>query len=674
MPPRSCAVCLSSNVFKVAAPVEDARESSDVIDGGRLSKAERKCARIGALVGVLFFVMLATWGQPWRMFDTGPFSSDFYDVQARSMVHGHMDVPRDVAQIEGFVVNGDVQIYFGVGPALIRVPFAGWTEFFDRRLGVLSMSIACGVLGLAAARLLKRSRAFVDRAPPGKPWWFAVMAAGAIVCTPVLFLASRSVVYHEALIWGCAAGLAGLDLVLRWWREPTRRHFVEAVALATFAMSCRPTSGMSPAIALGLFGLVLTWRREWARAALAVGAAFFALLGFVVFNWLRFRSFFSQPYPDQIWTQANDARKEFLQSHGGSLLGLEFLPTTILRYFSPTAIGFQRLFPFVNFGSSASPMGNTEFESIYQSSSLLLGAPVLSLLGFVGVWWTAFRDRARAWTIIAIASVAATVSTFAFASIAQRYLVDLIPAVVVLACPAVWLVSRWLSKWTRSKRRVVLASMVILSMFGTWAQISFAVETRAFSIYAMPIEANTHALVSFQNGLDNWLFDGPPPQLQRLTGESLPTEGQSTNTLAILDDCGGLYHYDGFGWQVVERKPGGGRRFIVTGEITDERQPILRGWQWTLTAQRTSDGVVLVYDAVNGRYEESQPIQIPEGLVTFDVVADQAQTSTVSVRYGNDVLLLAYYVGIQYPEPAPGWNSTPGSAPLCESLLSRIKE
>ena len=84
--------------------------------------------------------------------------------------------------------------------------------------------------------------------------------------------------------------------------------------------------------------------------------------------------------------------------------------------------------------------------------------------------------------------------------------------------------------------------------------------------------------------------------------------------------------------------------------------------------------MVLVYDAVNGRYEESQPIQIPEGLVTFDVVADQAQTSTVSVRYGNDVLLLAYYVGIQYPEPAPGWNSTPGSAPLCESLLSRIKE
>ncbi len=654
--------------------VEDARESADATDGGRLSKAERKYARIGALVGVLFFVMLATWGQPWHIFDEGPYSSDFYGAQARSMLHGHMDVPLEVAQIDGFDVNGKIQMYFGVGPALMRLPIAGWTEFFDRRLGVLSMSMACGVLGLAAARLLKRSRVFVDRAPLGKPVWFGVMAAGAIICTPVLFLASRSIVFHEASIWGCAAGLAGLDLVLRWWSEPTRRHFVEAVLLATFAMSCRPTAGMSPAIALGLFGLVLAWHRHWLRAVVAIGGAVFALLGFVVFNWLRFRSLFSQPYQDQIWTQASETRRDFLQSNNGSLLGLRFFPTTFLRYFSPSAIGFQRLFPFVNFGSSASPVGNTHFESIYQSSSLLLGAPVFSLLGFVGVWWTAFRDTARAWTIIAIASVAATLSTFAFASIAQRYLVDLIPAAVVLACPAVWLIARWLSNWTRSKRRVVLGSVAILSMFGTWAQIGFAVQTRAFSIYAMPIEANTHALVSFQNGLDSWLFDGPPPHLQRLTGESLPIEDVATSTLVILDDCGGLYHYDGYGWQVVERKPGGGRRFIVTGTITDERQPILRGWQWTLTAQRTPDGVVFLYEVTDGRREESKPLQLAEGPITLDVVADQAQTSTVSIRHGEDVLLVANYVGVQYPEIAPGWISTPGSAPLCESLLSRLKD
>lgn len=656
----------------MVAPVEDARESSDVVDGGRLSKAERKCARIGALVGVLFFVMLATWGQPWRMFDTGPFSSDFYDAQARSMVHGRMDVPRDVAQIEGFVVNGDVQIYFGVGPALIRVPFAGWTEFFDRRLGVLSMSIACGVLGLAAARLLKRSRAFVDRAPPGKPWWFAVMAAAAIVCTPVLFLASRSIVYHEALIWGCAAGLAGLDLVLRWWREPTRRHFVEAVALATFAMSCRPTSGMSPAIALGLFGLVLTWRREWARAALAVGAAFFALLGFVVFNWLRFRLFFSQPYPDQIWTQVSETRRDFLQSNGGSIQGVKFAPTTLAHYFSPLSVGFQRFFPFVNFGSRAVPIGGTTFDSIIGSSSIVVGAPVFFVLALVGVWWTATRDHLRQWTVIATAAVVVIGGTLGVGSIAHRYLVDFVPMMIVLACPGLWLVARRLSNGRKSTRRVLVVVALVVALFGTWSETGFALQTRAFSL--LPSQTDTHMLVSVQNAIDRRLFDGAPRNLQQLVGDQFPTEGVSDGSMVILDDCGGLYHYDGFGWQVVERKPGEGRRFIVTGEITDERRPILRGWQWTLTAQRTSDGVVLVYDAVNGRYEESQPIQIPEGLVTFDVVADQAQTSTVSVRYGNDVLLLAYYVGIQYPEPAPGWTSTPGSAPLCESLLSRIKE
>jgi hypothetical protein len=60
MRPRSCAVCLSSNVFKVVAPVVDVENSIGVSDAGRLSKAERKCARIGTLVAVVVFWLIAT--------------------------------------------------------------------------------------------------------------------------------------------------------------------------------------------------------------------------------------------------------------------------------------------------------------------------------------------------------------------------------------------------------------------------------------------------------------------------------------------------------------------------------------------------------------------------------------------------------------------------------------
>ncbi len=243
--------------------VELASESSVVVDPGRLTGDERRRARVGALLAVGLFLLVATWGRPWNIFDTSVASSDIYDVQARSIAHGHLDIPSSVAGVEGIPLESGTQVYFGVGPSLLRLPLTGWTDAFDRRLGVLSMSVAVAVLGLAAARLLKRAEPLVAGTIALAPRWFGVMAFAAVACTPVLFMATRSVVYTEAILWGAAASLAGLDLVLRWWRTQAWGYFVAAVAVGTFAVSCRPTSGVAPGIALGLFGLVLLRRRGW---------------------------------------------------------------------------------------------------------------------------------------------------------------------------------------------------------------------------------------------------------------------------------------------------------------------------------------------------------------------------------------------------------------------------
>ncbi|MTA18423.1 MAG: hypothetical protein F2561_03850 [Actinobacteria bacterium] len=655
----------------MVAPVEDDRESSDVIDGGRLSKAERKCARIGALVGVLFFVMLATWGQPWRMFDKGPFSSDFYDVQARSMVHGHMDIPADVARVEGVVVDGKVQIYFGVGPALIRTPLTGWTTFFDRRLSILSMSVAAGVLGMATARLLKRARALVIDAPTGRPWWFGLIAAGSILFTPVFFLASRGMVYHEALIWGCAAAVAGLDLVLRWWRVQTRRHFVEAVALATFAMSCRTTTGLAPALAIGLFGVVLAYRRQWIKAAIVIVGAVVALLGYVTFNWLRFRSFTTPSFTGQVWTLQNQGRQEFLKANDGSPIGFQFVPTTFSQYFSPIAVGWQRFFPFVNFGSRATPVGDVVFDGIKPTGSIEFGAPVFFVLAIIGSWWTVVRDRSREWSVLALASIAASIPTLMFGNIVHRYLVDFVPAVVILACPAVWVVMRRLQRWNESPRKSVFAAVAVVALLGALVQTGFALETRAFVL--RPDESEARAFVDFQNMIDRQLFDGPPPLLQHVNGDELPTEGISDGSMVILDNCAGLYRFNGDNWQVLERKPGGGRRFIITGSIGEDPNPILQGSGWTVSARRTPEGVVFVYESTNGRRDESKAVALPEGELTFDAVADQAQISTISLTHEGSTVFTDSVLGASKARPSDGWTSTPGSAPLCESLLARLE-
>ena len=186
-------------------------ESAEAPSTDRLTRDERKWSWIGTLIAVVVFVLLATWGQPWNIFQKGSYSSDFYDAQAQSIVRGHLDIPGKIAGIEGISVDGKTQIYFGIGPAVLRLPLSGWMSGLTGRLGILSMTIAVGVLGLAAARLLGRCRKLVDPRARIAPWLFGVMAAGSSICTPVLFAAARSNVYHEAAIWGCAASL--LDLI-----------------------------------------------------------------------------------------------------------------------------------------------------------------------------------------------------------------------------------------------------------------------------------------------------------------------------------------------------------------------------------------------------------------------------------------------------------------------------
>ena len=83
--------------------------------------------------------------------------------------------------LEGFAVDGRTQIYFGLSPAVLRVPLVAWGDGLDGRLAVASELVAVGVLGLASARLLARARRLVDGAPSGRPWWSMPAGGGTLV-------------------------------------------------------------------------------------------------------------------------------------------------------------------------------------------------------------------------------------------------------------------------------------------------------------------------------------------------------------------------------------------------------------------------------------------------------------------------------------------------------------
>ena len=62
------------------------------------------------------------------------------------------------------------------------------------------------------------------------------------------------------------------------------------------------------------------------------------------------------------------------------------------------------------------------------------------------------------------------------------------------------------------------------------------------------------------------------------------------------------------------------------------------------------------------------------GEVSLEVIADQAAVPMLSVRDADRHLFDAWFLGIGGALPGAGWVSTPGSAPLCESLLSRLED
>jgi len=643
-----------TSVPEVVAPVADVENSVETGDAGRLTDAERKWARIGTLIAVLAFWLIATCFQPWHLFEKGPYTTDFYDAQARALTHGHLDVPANVAGIEGFEIDGKTQIYFGIGPAIMRLPFSGVSSVFDRRLSLLSELLALSVLGLAAARLLKRAKSLVAVAPDGAAWWFGAFAVVATLGTPLLFFTSRALVYHEAELWGAAAGLAGLDLVIRWWRVPTRRHLIEAVALAAFALSCRPSSGAGPALALGLFGLALVWKREWRRSLVVLVAAVIPFLGFALVNWLRFRSASDVPFPLQVFSKFNTERQAALAANNGSLFGLKFVPTNVARYFSPFAFQWDELFPFVTWPAKATVIGNARFDTIDHTGSFPTSAPLLFLFGLVGAWWTIVRDRSRQWSAIALAAIVATTSTFTFGYLAHRYLADLVPVFVVLAAPGVWIVARHARSWRTWIRRTVVAAMALLFAFGFWNQLGLAISTRAFSI--LPSESGARSFAELQYLLDEWLSGPGAPNVFTIESGALPS-GLASGTIVIVGDCDALYRTDGYGWGPLERRIGGPYAYRLTGSIGSEDQIIISNPEWSLRASRLDEGVVFRWVHGDGIIEESAPVRF-DSPGTIDIVFDPPPLGVGRVVVNGTTVVGAPVKNVPGSVVNPEWTSS----------------
>ena len=511
--------------------------------------ASRRRARWATGLGVgvaavFFFLVLLDFATDIQRQATGiGFASQFFDLQAQAIRHGHLWVPKDTLGIEGFEVNGRSYLYFGIFPALLRLPLQLVTEDYNGKLTLISMGIAWVVLAVTATRLFWLIRECLGR-PRTLGRTEAVLSgvflASILGGSVVTFDASLPWVYHEVYLWSMASVVGSLYWLLRVVREPTPATIAWLATFVLVASLTRTTGGWAVCLVTLAAGIWLaSGRLHPDRRIMAVGviaAAVVPSLVAIVVNYLKFKHPFLFPLQDQVWTQLNEHRRDALRANGGSLVGAQFLPTSIVNYLRPDGIRFVGYFPWVTLPSTPARGYGAVLDQSYRTGSVTAFMPLLLLLTLVSVP-VLFRrlptPEYRAVRLIWIGGFLVTGGVMAYGYVAFRYTSEFIPVLFVGGAVATHVIGGWLTGRRHLVRRSVMTGFVVLTGFGLLANASVGLYTAATNFKGAPLER----YVGLQTTLS-----GSTSAFAGLvhTSQEAPSGG-SADDLWIRGDCDALY-------------------------------------------------------------------------------------------------------------------------------------
>jgi hypothetical protein len=537
----------------------------------------RTAATIGATVSGAFFTYMLFVGR-WEL-AARRYTSDFYDSQARRLFGGRLSVELETFGLEAFRSGDGFQTYFGLFPALLRMPLLAITGRFDGRLTQPSMMCAFVVLMVAIAGLTWRIRQLVRGVEEEQPvdvvdlTVAAAMPALLGVGTVVLFLASATVVYHEAMLWGVAGALLAFDRLLIAVSRPTALT-VTAFGLATaVAVLSRASVGFAPVIAATVTAIALTvvpgrGPDAWRRAAAWVGggagpalparfaaglllAALAPVALHVAVNHARFGTLLSPPFADQVWTELSPDRRAALDANGGGLFNIAYTPSTLLAYLRPDGVDVARTFPFVHFPlDRPAVIGDATFDSRDRTASMSASSPLVALLAALGLVVVAGTRRLALLRPMVLGSLVAAGGVLTIAAIAHRYLGDLLPLVVVGTITGAFVCAA-AAPSNLSWRRIAAVALFGLAAWTFWANVALALSYQR--LFAPPRPSDRHAFLTTQLDIDGVL----PGSIRYGEGVELPPDGAPAGALFVLGDCAELHWSDGNIWEMVEPTPRG---------------------------------------------------------------------------------------------------------------------
>jgi hypothetical protein len=514
--------------------------------------ADRKRFTWAVVIGIAVVTVPYLWAL-WDLWTGGldPLRSvapsNFYDIQARALFHGHLYIPNGSIGIEAFVYQGHSYTYFGVFPALLRMPILLVTSSLDGRLTAPSILLAWLVTGLFTSLLLWRTRHIVRGSVPlgwGEAACYGVLAACVTGGSVLLAIGSSPSVYNEDMAWSVALATGVLFALLGVLEGPSRGRVVLLGCLVLATNLDRPSTGYACALgSLLAAGWLALARRRPSDRRFAIPAALAGLVPLVVsgvISWAKYRApVGGYPLQDQVWTHVNAHRRYFLNVNGGTPFSPHFVPSNLVAYLQPAGLHLTGSFPFITLPAHYPlAVGRVVLEQTQPTASIVASMPLLFLLSCWGVV-AAFKRRGSGdislTRIPLIAGALGGAGIFLFGFIFDRYSADLLPFLILAS--AVGLVD--ICHRIGGKRRFVVNAaaslLVVLALFSVAANLGIA---------ASPVPQWTSAQAESYLSVQRSITPGSQSDSVIHSG-SLPYWAPA-NTLYAAPGCTGLYLSTGY--------------------------------------------------------------------------------------------------------------------------------
>lgn len=541
------------------------------------------------------------------------YNSDFYDAQARAIMHGHLWVSKRVLDVEAFRHGNHYYTYFGILPSLLRIPLLLVAPNLYGQLTAPFIGLAWLLSALFSSLLIWRVRAMTrGNAPLGRVEAASYGALMATICggSAFLLLASTPWVYHEDLAWSVALTVGTLFALLGVIERPSKGRVIASGVLVLAASLNRVTTGWACVLAAGLVGLwFLTKRsgtedRRWAYPMFSI--AFVSLAAGCAVNLLKFGTPFGISLVNEAFTAVNAHQREFLAHTGGRGYSLSFVPTTLLAYFQPFGLHLQSVFPFVTLPvAPSSVVGGVFINRIYRIASAPASMPLLFLLtcwAVVATYKRRARRELRPLRYLLIAAVFPIGPILLWGSVIQRFEADLLPLFILGAAIGLVELARLVEARRPRLRAPLVGAVFVLGAFSILANFGIAV-----SPTSQWTTAQAAGYVRTQKAISD--VTGHPLASYVVTGTTLPYWAPAGELFAA-DNCSALYLSTGESfstvpqsqlqhatWLTVEAGPGIDHTLLATfhdlgRSSVGARSPLLTYGPYTIFVEKAGQNEV----------------------------------------------------------------------------------